>query len=60
MIVVIIVLCFKVHELDNSDVTPSRSPLGSTSPESVPEWVSDGYGSSELSMHAFVKETAFV
>ncbi|XP_048056654.1 pericentrin isoform X5 [Megalobrama amblycephala] len=35
----------KVHELDNSDVTPSRSPLGSTSPESVPEWVSDGYGS---------------
>ncbi|XP_051752168.1 pericentrin [Ctenopharyngodon idella] len=35
----------KVDELDNSDVTPSRSPLGSTSPESVPEWVSDGYGS---------------
>ncbi|KAK2888943.1 hypothetical protein Q8A67_014318 [Cirrhinus molitorella] len=35
----------KVHELDNSDVTPSRSPLGSTTPGSVPEWVSDGYGS---------------
>ncbi|XP_042613812.1 A-kinase anchor protein 9-like isoform X2 [Cyprinus carpio] len=35
----------KVDELDNSDVTPSRSPLGSTSPVSVPEWVSDGYGS---------------
>ncbi|CAM4621314.1 unnamed protein product [Leuciscus chuanchicus] len=35
----------KVHESDNSDVTLSRSPLGSTSPESVPEWVSDGYGS---------------
>uniref|UniRef100_A0A671TA48 Pericentrin-like n=1 Tax=Sinocyclocheilus anshuiensis TaxID=1608454 RepID=A0A671TA48_9TELE len=33
----------KVDELDNSDVTPS--PLGSTSPVSVPEWVSDGYGS---------------
>lgn len=46
-------LCFKVDELDNSDVTPSRSPLGSTSPESVPEWVSDGYGSSELSVHVF-------
>uniref|UniRef100_A0A673GK30 Pericentrin-like n=1 Tax=Sinocyclocheilus rhinocerous TaxID=307959 RepID=A0A673GK30_9TELE len=35
----------KVHELDNSDVTPSLSPLGSNSPGSVPEWVSDGYGS---------------
>ncbi|XP_059427488.1 pericentrin isoform X2 [Carassius carassius] len=35
----------KVHELDNSDVTPSLSPLGSNSPVSVPEWVSDGYGS---------------
>ncbi|XP_077055534.1 pericentrin isoform X6 [Siphateles boraxobius] len=35
----------KVLESDNSDVTLSRSPLGSTSPESVPEWVSDGYGS---------------
>ncbi|KAI2663332.1 Pericentrin [Labeo rohita] len=35
----------KVHEMDNSDMTPSRSPLGSTSPVSVPEWVSDGYGS---------------
>ncbi|XP_056122998.1 pericentrin isoform X2 [Rhinichthys klamathensis goyatoka] len=35
----------KVIESDNSDVTLSRSPLGSTSPESVPEWVSDGYGS---------------
>ncbi|XP_043097699.1 pericentrin isoform X2 [Puntigrus tetrazona] len=35
----------KVHELDNSDVTPPRSPLGSNSPVSVPEWVSDGYGS---------------
>uniref|UniRef100_A0A671KT57 Pericentrin-like n=1 Tax=Sinocyclocheilus anshuiensis TaxID=1608454 RepID=A0A671KT57_9TELE len=34
-----------VHELDNSDVTPSLSPLGSNSPGSVPEWVSDGYGS---------------
>ncbi|KTF88214.1 hypothetical protein cypCar_00010608 [Cyprinus carpio] len=35
----------KIHELDNSDVTPSLSPLGSNSPVSVPEWVSDGYGS---------------
>ncbi|KAG1942369.1 pericentrin [Pimephales promelas] len=35
----------KVLESNNSDVTLSRSPLGSTSPESVPEWVSDGYGS---------------
>ncbi|XP_073808702.1 pericentrin isoform X4 [Danio rerio] len=35
----------KVDDLDNSDVTPSRSPIGSTSPVSVPEWVSDGYGS---------------
>ncbi|XP_058634114.1 pericentrin isoform X4 [Onychostoma macrolepis] len=35
----------KVHELDDSDVTPSQSPLGSNSPVSVPEWVSDGYGS---------------
>ncbi|TRY82084.1 hypothetical protein DNTS_013476 [Danionella cerebrum] len=35
----------KVVDLNNSDVTPSRSPLGSTSPGSVPEWVSDGYGS---------------
>ncbi|XP_051997412.1 pericentrin-like [Xyrauchen texanus] len=34
----------KVHELENLDVT-SRSPHGSTSPVSVPEWVSDGYGS---------------
>ncbi|KAK7154978.1 hypothetical protein R3I93_009814 [Phoxinus phoxinus] len=35
----------KVHDSDNSNVTLSRSPLGSTSPESMPEWVSDGYGS---------------
>ncbi|XP_067315268.1 pericentrin isoform X2 [Pseudorasbora parva] len=35
----------KVHESDHSDATPCRSTLGSTSPESVPEWVSDGYGS---------------
>ncbi|XP_051568974.1 pericentrin-like [Myxocyprinus asiaticus] len=35
----------KIHELENLDVTSSRSPLGSTSPVSVPEWVSDGYGS---------------
>ncbi|XP_056315576.1 pericentrin [Danio aesculapii] len=35
----------KVDELDDLDVTPSRSPLGSTSPVSVPEWISDGYGS---------------
>ncbi len=26
----------------------SRSSLGSISPVSVPEWVSDGYGSSKL------------
>ncbi|XP_051562982.1 pericentrin isoform X2 [Myxocyprinus asiaticus] len=35
----------KVDELENLDVTLSQSLLGSTSPVSVPEWVSDGYGS---------------
>ncbi|XP_017559158.2 pericentrin isoform X1 [Pygocentrus nattereri] len=35
----------KVRELENLDVTPSYSPLCSTSPVSVPEWASDGYGS---------------
>ncbi|TTH38804.1 Pericentrin [Bagarius yarrelli] len=36
----------KVQVLENlDDVTPSRSPLSSTSPVSAPEWASDGYGS---------------
>ncbi|KAF5895396.1 pericentrin-like isoform X1 [Clarias magur] len=36
----------KVEELENlDDVTPSRSPLSTTSPVSAPEWASDGYGS---------------
>ncbi|KAL6455980.1 hypothetical protein MHYP_G00358310 [Metynnis hypsauchen] len=35
----------KVRELENLDVTPSHSTLCSTSPVSVPEWASDGYGS---------------
>ncbi|KAL7890675.1 hypothetical protein AOLI_G00001510 [Acnodon oligacanthus] len=35
----------KVREFENLDVTPSHSPLCSTSPVSVPEWASDGYGS---------------
>ncbi|XP_055068411.2 pericentrin isoform X2 [Misgurnus anguillicaudatus] len=35
----------KVDDLENLDGTLSRSPVGSTSPVSVPEWVSDGYGS---------------
>ncbi|XP_072539723.1 pericentrin isoform X2 [Salminus brasiliensis] len=35
----------KAHDLENLDVTSSHSPLCSTSPVSVPEWASDGYGS---------------
>ncbi|XP_065096299.1 pericentrin isoform X2 [Paramisgurnus dabryanus] len=35
----------KVDDLENLDGTLSRSPVCSTSPVSVPEWVSDGYGS---------------
>ncbi|XP_026874492.2 LOW QUALITY PROTEIN: pericentrin [Electrophorus electricus] len=35
----------KMREVENLDMTPSRSPLCSTSPVSVPEWASDGYGS---------------
>ncbi|XP_076871678.1 pericentrin isoform X3 [Brachyhypopomus gauderio] len=35
----------KVREMENLDGTPSHSPLCSTSPVSVPEWASDGYGS---------------
>ncbi|XP_062853797.1 pericentrin [Trichomycterus rosablanca] len=35
----------KVQELENMEDVTSHSPLGSTSPVSVPEWASDGYGS---------------
>ncbi|XP_053540107.1 pericentrin isoform X5 [Ictalurus punctatus] len=36
----------KVQDLENlDDVTPSRSPLSTTSRVSAPEWASDGYGS---------------
>ncbi|XP_051985694.1 pericentrin [Xyrauchen texanus] len=46
----------KVDELENLDVTLSRSLLGSASPVSVPEWVSDGYGSNvSSSMEALLK-----
>ncbi|XP_057193432.1 pericentrin isoform X3 [Triplophysa rosa] len=47
----------KLDDLENLDSAPSQSAVGSTSPVSVPEWVSDGYGSNVSSeLEAMLKQ----
>ncbi|XP_056606327.1 pericentrin isoform X2 [Triplophysa dalaica] len=47
----------KLDDLENLDSAPSQSAVGSTSPVSVAEWVSDGYGSNVSSeLEAMLKQ----